>query len=121
MKKNMIRIFLGCLMITALMSCGNKGRTVVAEAEMNVVPLPVEYTFSEGEFTMTPSTVIYDASTTDLPDMDKVIKACQRYSKDWFGKELATKKGNGDSKGIVLLADVAIPSHGDQGSGSDCG
>ena len=114
MKKNMIRIFLGCLMITALLSCGNKGRTVVAEAEMNVVPLPVEYTFSEGEFTLTPATVIYDASTTNLPDMDKVLKACQRYSKDWFGKELATKKGNGDSKGIVLLADVAIPQEGYQ-------
>ena len=98
--------------MVALVSCGNKGRTVVAEAEMNVVPLPVEYAFSDGAFTLTPSTIIYDASTTELPDMDKVVKALQRYSKDWFGKELAFKKGNSDSKGIVLTADVAIDPEG---------
>ncbi len=112
MTKKMLRLLCGCVMLTVLVSCGNKGRTIVAEAEMNVVPLPVEYNFGEGYFTLSSATVVYDATEGTVPDVDKAVMALQRYSKDFLGKELAAEKGSRDAHGIVLLADTTVAPEG---------
>lgn len=106
--RSLIVLCLTSLVALSMVACSN-GKIVVAEAEMNVVPMPKDYQFTDGTFALTPSLKIVTASDS----LDKVVAAIQRFiGQDIFGKDFKTTTGAKDSKGIVLSIDPSLAPEG---------